>query len=565
MGVVIKGGSTKITGQGSINTGPRIPTDGLVMIVDPALAETTSSAYRLITPLTSSILTATSSNILPGAGISSSISTVVLTQLAYPTGAGSFVYLNSGSGGTLTVPDSRNVFVDITGDALSYLQANVQNELTILYWYSGFTPGISYPQVTDASIPNYKFSMLLNASPSSFAAPTSQNSPTLPSSQMRFTDTVYAGASTYRYWAPGSLTSIPFANTGSMTRTIAINIPTSVFWGGGTPSPLQTASNPPSYTGHPATPNLPSFHRFLPMSFFAGRTVYRDNDTWNCFGLTVQQTDKTITSSVYINGGLFGTAAFVTSSVTLGKVSGGSKDLGAYNITNNNQDTFFFTGSVISPMATGGPRIQIIPTSSGALPDTTGFPRSTRTYYFSSGSTIGATLQNLVNKINNTTELSTFFTASLSGTIVSISSSVVGGQFNNTVTFNFSSSAQGINISLFTFTGGVINAGSGPITTTLLQSVPNSSALRIGVPEVSAPSGYYRNGLIGLLGATYIYNRVLSQNEITQFYNALKSRYGNTTPGNISKNTYRLFNPLVSGSAGVGLYESPPSSSGIVY
>ena len=63
MGIVIKGGSTKVTGQGSTNTGPRIPIEGLIMVIDPALAQTTSSAYRLITPLTSSILTATTSKI----------------------------------------------------------------------------------------------------------------------------------------------------------------------------------------------------------------------------------------------------------------------------------------------------------------------------------------------------------------------------------------------------------------------------------------------------------------------------------------------------------------------
>ncbi len=565
MGIVIKGGSTKITGQGRTNTGPTIPMDGLVMIVDPALAETTSSAYRLITPLTSSVLTATLSNISPGGGASSSVSSVVLRQLAYPTGAGSFGYLSSGSGGTLTVVDSRNVYIDVKGDALSYLQANVQNQLTILYWYSGFCPGISYPEVATDAFPNYKFSMLLNASPSPVFPVGQATSTTLPSAQMGFAGNVYAGASTYRIWSAAGLTTIPFSNTGSMTRSTTINIPASVNWGGSTPSPLQTASNPPSYTGHPATPNLPSFHRLLPMSSFAGRTVYRDNDTWNCFALTIQQTDRTITSSVYINGGLFGTAAFVTSSLTTGRVSGGSTELGALNITNNNQDTFFFTGSLIAGIGGGSTRIQIIPTSSGTFTDSLPFQTSTRTFYFSSGSTIGTTLQNLVNKINSTTGLSTYFTASLNGTSLRISSSIEGTYFNNTVTFNFSSSAQAINNSLFTFTGGTSNAGSGPITTTLLQAVPSGSALRIGVPEVAAGSGFYRNGLTGLLGATYIYNRALSQNEITQFYNALKSRYGNITPGNTAKNTYRLFNSAVSGSGALGIYEAPPSSSGIGY
>lgn len=563
MGIIVKGGSTKVIGQGRVDIGPKIPTNGLVMIIDPSLAQTTSSAYPLITPLTSSLLTATTSNISPGAA--GALATVGLITRAYPTGANSFVYANTGSTPTITTIDARNTFIDVQGDALRYLQNNVQNNLTILYWYSGFCPGVSYPQVFSDATPYYKFSMLLNPSPSPVFPVRSSLATSLPSAQMGFGPSVYAGASTYRLWAASGLNTTPFPNTGSMTKTETISIPSTVSWGVGNPAPLQTGSNTPSYTGHSATPNPPAFHRGLQMSSFAGREVYRDNDTWNCFALTVQQTDKTVTSSVFLNGGLFGTATYITSSITTGKVSGGSTNLGSYNITNNNLDTFYFTGSIISTIGAGA-RIQIIPTSSGTFTDTVGFPSSTRTYYFSSGSTIGATLQNLVDKINNTTGLSTFFTASLNSTTVNISSSVVGTQFNSTVTFNFSSSAQATNTTLFTFAGGTLNAGSGPITTTLLQSDPSASALRVGVTEVPAiVSGFYRNGLAGLLGATYIYNRILSQDEIIQFYNALKSKYGNTALGNTPKNTYRLFNPAVSGSGALGIYEDPVSSSGVGY
>jgi hypothetical protein len=96
-----------------------------------------------------------------------------------------------------------------------------------------------------------------------------------------------------------------------------------------------------------------------------------------------------------------------------------------------------------------------------------------------------------------------------------------------------------------------------------MQQVPNGNALRVGIVETAVGTNFFRQGLTGLLGAVYIYNRRLSQQEIIQFYNALKSRYGNTAPGNIPKRTYRIFNSTISGS--IGTYEDPPSSSGIGY
>ena len=114
--------------------------------------------------------------------------------------------------------------------------------------------------------------------------------------------------------------------------------------------------------------------------------------------------------------------------------------------------------------------------------------------------------------------------------------------------------------------GGVASAGSGPITTTLLATQPQNpfpSCLRIGAYEIIANTGLYRGGLVGLLGATYIYNRVLSQDEVVQVYNTLKSKYGNMTPGNIPKRTYRIINNIVSGSGGIT--EDPTPTTGIQY
>lgn len=554
MGIVIKGGSTVISGKGKLDAGPTIPVQGLVMVVDPTIAETTSSAFRLYTPLTSSILTATSTNITPG-------SNVTLRTYAYPTGAAGFVYVNTGSAGTFADPTTaQNTFYDLKGDALQYLQANVSNSITILYWYSGFAPALSYPEVSSDAFSNYKFAIRLNGSPSP-VIPTQQASSTLASSQMIFSVNVF-GASTLRTWNSAGLAAPSFAVTGGMTITTPTLITSSVFWGVANPSPFATVSVAPSYTAHPATPNLPAFHRLLPMSAFAGREVYRDNDTWNCAAFTITQTDRAISSSVYINGGLFADSRGITSSLTAGALSQASSTAFTYNITNNNADTFYFTGSVIASIGVGA-RIQIIPTSSAAPPDTSGYPANTRTYYCASGSTVATTLQNVTNKINNTTELRAFFSASCASTTIAISSSAVGTTFNGT-TFNFSSSAQSVDTSLFSMAGGLASAGSGPITTTLLQQVPNAGALRIGVSEVlTAAGGRYRGGLVGLLGGLYVYNRVLSQNEITQFYNALKTRYGNMAPGNTPKSTYRLFNSIASGSA--GLVEIPPSSSGIGY
>jgi hypothetical protein len=554
MGIVIKGGSTVINGKGKTDTGPSIPTDGLVMIIDPTTAQTATSTYRLYTPLTGSILTATSANITPGPNVG-------LNTYAYPTGAAGFVYANTGSAGTFTNPASAlNTYYDIKGEALQYLQANVSNSITILYWYSGFSPGISYPDTPSDAFPNYKFSVKTNVSPSP-VIPTAQASVALASSQMIFA-TDYYGASTARTWDPAGLSAPSFPTTGSMTISTSTVIPSSVFWGQANPMPLQTASVAPSYTTHPATPNLPSFHRSIPMTSFAGRGVYRDYDTWNCIAFTINQSTKAITSSVYINGGLFGEERAITSSLTTGVYAQGVSTAFPYGITNNNADTFYFTGSRIAGIGAGA-RIQIIPTSSGTFTDTSGYPANTRTYYCSSGSTIAATLQSVTNKINNTTELRAFFSASFTPTTIAISSSAVGTAFNNT-TFYFSSSAQSVNTLLLTMANGIASSGTGPINTTLLQQVPNASALRVGVTEIPPiATGFYRRGLLGLLGGLYVYNRVLSQTEITQLYNTLKSRYGNTTPGNTSKSTYRLFNPVISGSSGT--YEEPPSGSGIGY
>lgn len=546
----------------SVKIGPSLPPPppmtGLVMIIDPALATTATSAYRLITPLTSSVLTATTSNILPGGGVA----TVGLQNLAYPTGGGTFVYLNTGSTGTLNTLDSRNTYIDVIGDALGYLQRNVQNELTILYWYSGFCPGISYPEVGDDAFPNTKYSLRINPSPSPVFPVRSSATTTLPSATPLVGSNAY-GASVSRRWRAGALDTAPFATTGSITVVTDYTSPfgqvTASSWGQGNPGPNQTSSTTPNYSAHPATQNPPAFHRLIPMSSFAGRNVYRDNDTWNCFAMTLNQTDKTLTSSVYINGGFFAQQRGVTSSLTAGAYSRGSVSF-TTAIQNNNSNAFYITGSSTQPI--GGLRISFIPTSSGTFTDTVGFPQTPRNYYFASGSTIAITLQNLVNKINNTPSTSLFFTASFtSPSTVAISSSIVGSQFN-TLTFNFSSSATSP-IDLFAFANGSDSAGTGPITTTLMQQVPNGSALRVGVVETPLLSNFFRQGLTGLLGAVYIYNRRLSQQEIIQFYNALKGRYGNTAPANIPKRTYRIFNSTISGS--IGTYEDPPSGSGIGY
>jgi hypothetical protein len=555
MGVVVKGGLIKTTGQGSTSIGPRIPAEGLVVVIDPALAQTTSSAYKLLTPLTASTLTATS-NITPGPNVG-------LANLAYPTGGYTFTYLNTGSQGTLKVIDSQNTYIDIAGDALAYLRKNVQNEMTILYWYSGFCPGIGYPSVlSDSSPGNSKFRFRLNASPSPVFPVRSNATTNLPSATPMVGASAY-GASSNRRWTPGALTEAPFATTQSITvatsYTSSFGIVTGSNWGQGNPGPNQTSSTTPNYVAHPATQNPPAFHRLLPMSSFAGRNVYRDSDTWNCFAMTLKQTDKAVTSSIYINAGFFADEKGVTGSLTAGAFSRGSVSF-TTAIQNDNSNAFIITGS--TSVTLGGTSIRFIPTSSGTPADTTGLPAGVRNYYFASGSSTAITLQNLVDKINNTPSASLFFTASFtSPSTVAVSSSVVGGQLN-TITFNFSSSVTP-QTQLFSFAGGVESAGSGPITTTLLQELSSGSVLRVGVVETATQTGFYRQGLTGLLGAIYVYNRVLSQQEIIQFYNALKGRYGNTAPANTPKRTYRIFNSTISGS--IGTYEDPPSGSGIGY
>jgi hypothetical protein len=547
-------GKVKIA-SGSTNIGPSIPADGLIMIIDPALATTATSAYRLTTPLTSSVLTATTSNILPGGAVG-------LQNLAYPTGGGTFVYLNTGSAGTLRTIDSRNTYIDIVGDALSYLQRNVQNNLTILYWYSGFTPAISYPEVANDARPNTKFAFGLNAAPSPVFPVRQLDSATLQSATSRVATSTY-GASVNRIWDVGALTTTPFETTGSMTTVTAYSSSfgpiTGSSWGQGNPGPNETSSTSPNYTAHPATQNLPAFHRQLPMSSFAGRDIYRDSDTWNCIAVALNQTDKTTTSSIYINGGFYAQQRAVTGSFTAGAYSRGSVNF-TTAIQNDNSNVFIISGSTTENL--GGTKILLYPTASGAPADTSGLPASIRNYYFPSASTIAGTLQNLATKINNTPNLSLFFTASfILPSTIAVSSSVVGGQLN-TITFNFSSSATPIT-NLFTFANGSTSGGSGPITTTLLQQIPSGSALRIGVTQTVVASSFFRQGLVGLLGAVYVYNRTLSQEEIIQFYNALKSRYGNTAPANVPKRTYRIFNSTISGSTGT--YEDPLSGSGIGY
>ncbi len=327
-------GRVKIA-SGSTNIGPSIPADGLIMVIDPALATTATSAYRLTTPLTSSILTATTSNILPGGAVG-------LQNLAYPTGGGTFVYLNTGSAGTLRTADSRNTYVDVVGDALAYLQRNVQNNLTILYWYSGFCPGISYPEVSSDTFPNTKYSLRINPSPSPVFPVRVAATTTNPSATPLVGSNAY-GASANRRWNIGSLDTAPFATTGSITVVTDYTSPfgqvTASNWGQGNPGPNETSSTTPNYLGHPATQNPPAFHRILPMSSFAGRDVYRDSDTWNCFAIALNQTDRAITSSVYINGGFFAEQRGTTSSLTTGAHSSGFVSF-TTAIQSNNSNAF---------------------------------------------------------------------------------------------------------------------------------------------------------------------------------------------------------------------------------
>ena len=556
MGIVIKGGSTVINGKGRTNMGPTIPMDGLVMIIDPATVPSGSTNITAVSPLTSSTWSSGSRDVYPL--VSGRFNgTVALTPP--PTGALTSTIQAVNPGTAFRLGTGEGTALVITGSAMTFLRNNIQKDMTAVVWYSGIRPMIQYPALgSNPTVGNYSSIFIQTNQWPPVADPTTWRTPTngnLLNAAVQGTGVV-AGTSMYRTY-DDRLTAYPFPQTGSAigagtTATYTTNTPA----GWGVSSSTDTTMAPQYITASTAYANIPGWYR---QTSFAGRSVYSTNDLWNCIAFTVKRTDTAVSHSTYINGSLLGSLNAATSSKVLGSKYGGSISSFPYAIEQNSTSKFVFT----TPGIGNTYPISIIPTSSGTPSDTTGLPTTPRSYYFASASTVAGTITNLVNKINNTANLSAFITASVVGTTgIALTGSVNGILSGSTLSYTSSVVASTV---LVTLANGAHDTGTGPTGNILAaQDYYNATVLpdtiHIGAINTSLTLGSaIRLGFVGAIGAVYFYNRILSDAELAQIYDNLKSKYGNMRPSNAPTYPYRLSNPIV------GSTETPPSSSGIGY
>lgn len=575
-------GQVSITGSGKVNIGPVLPAqDALVLIVDPQdtifTAKTSTNPSGVIIP--PRLIKGTGSfTAYPDNGVILAPGATVIPT-AYPTGG----YYAVAYTASTANPINEEVYYRISGSALHHLADNIQDEMTILVWYTGFTVSANYPfSALNAGV-NPRIHLSRGAPRGSNNITRFIQSPNLQENQLIRIGNVFSGG-----WNAGRAAGTPFETTPYVLQLDAILsqqpgtfIPVSN--GDGTFSAsisMQYASRRNTWM------NYPYLHRNLPASAFRGREVYATADTWNCVAFTLRKTTNTVTSSMYSNGGFLTAQSGSTSPVVPGSPARGSTNVnsietavdgvGGINTGATWKDAFIFTSSFgglnpktfrMFPTKSGNPSDQVtILAGTGGDTITGGF------FYFPSGSDFLQTMINLDNKIQNSPTLSAWFTSSfigISGQPFAISASVNGTAYNTSNSGYKLIYSGSSNIELISsLTGGTNKVGTGNFNQPWFIKDITPYKVNTAIQNALTIGGLSGDGLrtVGMLGATYVYNRVLTQAEIVQHYDVLKARYGNKKPSDELIAPYSIFNNrFYSSSAVPGWIEVPPSSSGLLF
>lgn len=575
-------GQVNITGSGKINIGPTLPAqDALVLVVDPQdaifTAKTAANPSGVIIP--PKLIKGTGSfTTFPENGITFRIGTTVIPA-PYPTG-GLYAVAHTAS---VSNPINEETFYVITGSAFYHLADNIQDEMTILCWYTGFFMPISYPYSTLNAGVNPRFLLRRGAPNGSWYITGFTQNPNFQENQAIRIGNVFSGG-----WNTGRAAGTPFETIPYVLQLDAILSQqpvqfTRVDNGDGTFS----GSFAPLYTQRRTTwQNYPYLHRNLPASAFRGREVYATADSWNCVAFTLRKTTTTVTASLYSNGGFLTAQSASTSTIVVGapaRAAANVNDIealidgvGGINTGATWKDAFIFTSSF---GGTNPKTFRMIPTKSGTPSDvivtvagTGGDTVEGGFFYFPSGSNFLETMINLDTKINATSTLTGWFTSSfigVAGQPFAISASVNGTAYNSSNSgYKLIYSGSTGNAELITnLSSGRNRTGTGTFNQPWFLKDISSYKVNTTVANALQIGGNSGDGArtIGMLGATYIYNRVLTQEEIAQHYDALKGRYGNKKSSNESIAPYAVFNRLYSSSAAVGWREVPPSSSGLLF
>ena len=561
MGVKIKGGHTTVVGKGKVNIGPTIPTNGLVLYIDPATLLNSTNTDPLVarSPLTSSTFTVARSSSFSAdvVALAAGSSNTAIGVRSYPTGALTPVFYGNSANYMSEGTDLFSTGVFIANNALNLLKQHITKEMTIVVWWSGVGISTAYPGsgTTPTQGSDKSFAMGLNNWPP-------YNSPVSWSLNADSLSAVYPGFLGHRQTLSATngrtynnlFSNLPFVATSSilLDQFQSASVGRNVQYG-------LSASGVPTYTSASAAlPNIPYWYRDID-NRFAGRTVYNTNDFWNCTAFTIDKgvaNPHAVTQSIFMNGVLYGRRSGASSSYVGGSTNKGSvASITAYDLTPSRTASFLLSAAVTSKLIFS-PRN---PSGSDIYNSADG----SYTFYFETGSTFSDTITNLVNKINSPiSSASLYITASTVGsTGIAITGSLPGILSN--YVFRFSSSIVPQE-NLFTLTGGTQNTGTGPIQDIFTLAPVNSNfynALSIGSLNTSnVASSRQRTGTIGAIGGIYIYNRQLSQQELAQIYNTQKGKYGNIRPSGVPIQPYRIMNPLDSTNQ-----ETPPASSGIGY
>jgi hypothetical protein len=574
-------GQVSITGSGKINIGPALPAqDALILVVDPQDAifttKTSTNPSGVIIP--PRLVKGTGSfTTYPENGVVLRLGATVLPT-SQPTG-GYYAIAYTASAAN---PINEEVYYIISGSAINHLADNIQDEVTILVWYTGFSVSANYPFSSLNAGVNPRIHLSRGFPRGSNNITRLTQTPNLQENQLiRIGNTFSGGWNTSR--AAGS----PFETTPYVLQldSILTQQPgtfTSINNGDGTFS----GSISMLYSSRRNTwMNYPYLHRNLPASAFKGREVYATADTWNCVAFTLRKTTNTVTASMYSNGGLLTTQSAATVAITPGSPAAGSTDVDAIEILIDGaggintgatwKDAFIFTSSFgglnpktfrMFPTKSGNPSDQIV-TLGGTNGDviTGGF------FYFPSGSDFLQTMINLNDKINSTPTLSSWFTSSfvgIAGQPFAISASANGTTYRTTTSGYKLVYSGSSNVDLIgSLTGGTNKAGTGNFNQPWFIKDISSYKVNTTVQNALTIGALSGDGTrtIGMLGATYVYNRVLTQTEIAQHYDVLKARYGNKKPSDELTAPYSIFNNFYSSSAATGWVEVPPSSSGLLY
>jgi len=435
-------GQVNITGSGKINIGPVLPAqDALVLVVDPqdAIFTTKTAANPSGVIIPPKLVKGTGSfTTFPENGITFRAGTTVIPA-PYPTG-GLYAVAHTAS---VSNPINGETFYLISGSALYHLADNIQDEMTILCWYTGFFMPIIYPYPALNAGINPRFSLRRGAPNGAWFITGFTQAPNFQENQfIRIGNTFSGGWNTGR--AAGTLfETVPYVLQLDSILTQQPAQFTAVNNGDGTFS----GSIAPQYTQRRTTwQNYPYIQRDLPASAFKGREVYATADSWNCVAFTLRKTTSTVTASLYSNGGFLTAQSASTSTIVDGAparaatnvdtIEASINGVGGINTGATWKDAFIFTSSFggLNPKT-----FRMIPTKSGAPSDvvtviggdtiTGGF------FYFPSGSDFLQTMINLDTKINATSTLTGWFTSSfvgVAGEPFAISSSANGTVYNST-------------------------------------------------------------------------------------------------------------------------------------